>query len=160
MCAIFVNCAIAIQLNAHVRLSPVSMSHFQTVGQAAYSVSKLLQGLAKQLQMNGTKRSANYKIQKILQIQKGTFEPRYRCNICAIARTSPWTPTTPLLKIFGLAPLSVRFDLKLLLLTHRCVYSQTWEIRPPKGLGISGPIFQVVSFARLGSKIFKMELYT
>ena len=30
---------------------------------------------------------------------------------------------TPLLKIFGLAPLSVRFDLKLLLLTHRCVHS-------------------------------------
>ena len=44
-------------------------------------------------------------------------------GICAIARTSPWTPTTPLLKIFGLALLSVRFDLKLLLLTHRCVHS-------------------------------------
>ena len=43
--------------------------------------------------------------------------------ICAIARASTWTPTTPLLKIFGLAPLSVRFDLKLLLLTHRCVHS-------------------------------------
>ena len=39
-------------------------------------------------------------------------------------------------------------------------YSQTWEIRPPKGLGVSGPIFQVVSFARFWSKIFKMELYT
>ena len=39
-------------------------------------------------------------------------------------------------------------------------YSQTWEIRPPKGLGVSDPIFQVVSFARFGSKIFKMELYT
>ena len=46
-----------------------------------------------------------------------------RKGICAIARASPWTPTTPLLKIFGLAPLSVRFDLKLLLLTHRCVHS-------------------------------------
>ena len=43
-----------------------------------------------------------------------------RKGVCAIARASPWTPTTPLLKIFGLAPLSVRFDLKLLLLTHRC----------------------------------------
>ena len=39
-------------------------------------------------------------------------------------------------------------------------YSQTWELRPPKGLGVSGPIFQVVSFARFGSKFFKMELYT
>ena len=39
-------------------------------------------------------------------------------------------------------------------------YSQTWELRPPKGLGVSGPIFQVVSFARFGSKIFNMELYT
>ena len=46
-----------------------------------------------------------------------------RKGVCAIARASPWTPTTPLLKIFGLAPLSVRFDLKLLLLTHRCVHS-------------------------------------
>ena len=42
----------------------------------------------------------------------------------------------------------------------KSVYSQTWEIRPPKGLGVSGPIFEVVSFARFGSKIFKMELYT
>ena len=39
-------------------------------------------------------------------------------------------------------------------------YSQTWEIQPPKGLGVSGPIFQVVSFARFCSKIFKMELHT
>ena len=39
-------------------------------------------------------------------------------------------------------------------------YSQTWELRPPKGLGVSGPIFQVVSFARFGSKFFNMELYT
>ena len=46
-----------------------------------------------------------------------------RKGVCAIARASPWTPTTPLLKIFGLAPLSVRFDLKFLLLTHRCVHS-------------------------------------
>ena len=46
-----------------------------------------------------------------------------RKEICAIARASPWTPTTPLLKIFGLATLSVCFDLKLLLLTHRCVHS-------------------------------------
>ena len=46
-----------------------------------------------------------------------------RKGVCAIARASPWTPTTPLLKIFGLAPLSVRFELKLLLLTHRCVHS-------------------------------------
>ena len=46
-----------------------------------------------------------------------------RKGICAIAGGSPWTPTTPLLKIFGLAPLSVHFDLKLLLLTHRCVHS-------------------------------------
>ena len=46
-----------------------------------------------------------------------------RKGVCAITRASPWTPTTPLLKIFGLAPLSVRFDLKLLLLTHRCVHS-------------------------------------
>ena len=46
-----------------------------------------------------------------------------RKGICAIARASPWSPTTPLLKIFGLVPLSVRFDLKLLLLTHRCVHS-------------------------------------
>ena len=34
-------------------------------------------------------------------------------------------------------------------------YSQTWELRPPTGLGVSGPIFQVVSFARFGSKNFK-----
>ena len=40
------------------------------------------------------------------------------------------------------------------------VYSQTCELRPPKGLGISGPISQVVSFARLGSKIFNIESYT
>ena len=33
-------------------------------------------------------------------------------------------------------------------------------LRPPKGLGVSGPIFQVVSFARFGSKNFHMELYT
>ena len=39
-------------------------------------------------------------------------------------------------------------------------YSQTWELRPPKGLRVSGPTFQVVSFARFGSKIFNMELYT
>ena len=39
-------------------------------------------------------------------------------------------------------------------------YSQTWELRPPKGLGVSGPIFQVVSFARFGSKNFNMELNT
>ena len=39
-------------------------------------------------------------------------------------------------------------------------YSQTWELRPPKGLGVSGPIFQVVSFARFGSKNFHVELYT
>ena len=39
-------------------------------------------------------------------------------------------------------------------------YSQTWELRPPKGLGVSGPIFQVVSFARFGSKNFNVELYT
>ena len=32
------------------------------------------------------------------------------------------------------------------------VYSQTCELRPPKGLGICGRISQVVSFARLGSK--------
>ena len=31
-------------------------------------------------------------------------------------------------------------------------YSQTCELRPPKGLGICGRISQVVSFARLGSK--------
>ena len=35
----------------------------------------------------------------------------------------PGLQQRPLLKIFGLAPLSVRFDLKLLLLTHRCVHS-------------------------------------
>ena len=35
------------------------------------------------------------------------------------------------------------------------LYSQTWEIRPPKGLGVSGPIFQVVSFARFCSKNFQ-----
>ena len=40
------------------------------------------------------------------------------------------------------------------------IYSQTWELRPPKGLGVSGPIFQVVLFARFGSKNFNMELYT
>ena len=34
------------------------------------------------------------------------------------------------------------------------------NLRPPKGLGVSGPIFQVVSFARFGSKNFNMELYT
>ena len=39
-------------------------------------------------------------------------------------------------------------------------YSQTWELRPPKGLGVSGPISQVVSFAKFGSKFFNMELYT
>ena len=39
-------------------------------------------------------------------------------------------------------------------------YSQTCELRPPKGLGISGPISQVVSLARLGSKIFNIESYT
>ena len=39
-------------------------------------------------------------------------------------------------------------------------YSQTWELWPPKALGVSGPIFQVVSFARFGSKFFDMELYT
>ena len=38
-------------------------------------------------------------------------------------------------------------------------YSQTCELRPPKGLGISGPISQVVSFARFGSKIFNTELH-
>ena len=43
---------------------------------------------------------------------------------------------------------------------HQWNFSQTWELRPPKGLGVSGPIFQVVSFARFGSKIFNMELYT
>ena len=42
----------------------------------------------------------------------------------------------------------------------RVQYSQTCELRPPQGLGVSGPIFQVVSaFARFGSKIFNMELY-
>ena len=40
------------------------------------------------------------------------------------------------------------------------LYSQTWKLRPPKGLGVSGPIFQVVSFARFGSKLFKTWLYT
>ena len=49
------------------------MSHFQTAGQAAYSVSKhaaLLHGLAKQ--MNGTiaKKRANCKTQKLSQFQK------------------------------------------------------------------------------------------
>ena len=39
-------------------------------------------------------------------------------------------------------------------------YSQTCELRPPKGLGISGPISQVVSFARLGFNFFNMKLYT
>ena len=39
-------------------------------------------------------------------------------------------------------------------------YSQTCKLRPPKGLGRSGPISQVVSFARLGFKFFNMELYT
>ena len=39
-------------------------------------------------------------------------------------------------------------------------YSQTCELRPPKGLGINGPITQVVSFARFGSEIFNMKLYT
>ena len=43
---------------------------------------------------------------------------------------------------------------------HTRKYSQTWELRPPKGLGVSGPISQVVSFARFGSKFFNMELYT
>ena len=33
-------------------------------------------------------------------------------------------------------------------------YCQTWELRPSKGLGVSGPIFQVVSFARFGSKVW------
>ena len=37
------------------------------------------------------------------------------------------------------------------------MYSQTCEFRPPKGLGISGPISQVVSFARFGSKIFNID---
>ena len=61
-----------------------------------------------------------------------------RKGICAIARASPWTPTAPLLKIFGLAPLTLRFDLKLLLLTHRCVHSVAssllccqYELRTP-----------------------------
>ena len=40
------------------------------------------------------------------------------------------------------------------------MYSETCELRPPNGLGISGPISQVVSFARFGSKIFNMKLYT
>ena len=39
-------------------------------------------------------------------------------------------------------------------------YSQTCELRPPKGPGVSGPISQVVSFARFGSKIFNTEFYT
>ena len=50
--------------------------------------------------------------------ERARFFQASRKGTCAIARASPWTPTTPLLKIFGLAPLSVRFDLKLLLLTH------------------------------------------
>ena len=39
-------------------------------------------------------------------------------------------------------------------------YSQTCELRPPKGLGISDPISRVVSFARFGSNIFNTEFYT
>ena len=57
----------------------------------------------------------------------------------------------------GRKPLSEQFPEIVTLVTD---YSQTWELRPPKGLGVSGPIFQVVSFARFGSKIFNMELYT
>ena len=30
--------------------------------------------------------------------------------------------------------------------------SQTWELRPPKGLGVSGPILQVVLLARFWFK--------
>ena len=47
------------------------MSHFQTAGQAAYSVSKPASWPCQK--MNRTKKSANYKIQKNLQIQKGLF---------------------------------------------------------------------------------------
>ena len=50
--------------------------------------------------------------------EKASLFQASRKEIYAIVRASPWTPTMPLLKIFGLAPLSVRFDLKLLLLTH------------------------------------------
>ena len=39
-------------------------------------------------------------------------------------------------------------------------YSQTWELRPPKGLGASGPIFQVVSFARFGSIFFQQDRWS
>ena len=56
------------------RLPPFFMSHLKTAGQAAYSESN--PGLAKQ--MNGTKKSANYKIQKSCRFKERTFEPR--CN--------------------------------------------------------------------------------
>ena len=39
------------------------------------------------------------------------------------------------------------------------IQSNLW-IRPPKGLGVCGPISPVVSFARFGSKNFNMKLYT
>ena len=41
---------------------------------------------------------------------------------------------------------------------NRYSHCQTCELRPPKGLGISGPISQVVSFARFG--LFNTEFYT
>ena len=51
-------------------------------------------------------------------------------------------------------------ELSTLMGFHLSLYSQTCELRPPKGLAIRGPISQVVSFARLGFKFFNMELYT
>ena len=61
-------------------------------------------------------------------------------NPAVAAALSPWT------RLF--TPIVPRRSL------HISFYSQTCELRPPKGLGISGPISQVVSFARFGSTIF------
>ena len=61
-----------------------------------------------------------------------------RKAICAIARASPWTPLAPLLHTLHIAPLQLRFDLKLLILTHRCIHNiaspllcSQYELRSP-----------------------------
>ena len=66
-------------------------------------------------------------------------------------------------KCFPFLFLSLYLSLRLFFCvkpTNNCLYSQTCELRPPKGLGISGFISPVVSFARFGSKFFNMESYT
>ena len=102
------------------------MKKAQTLAKRSRVVARHGDGGMSVLYQNGTsytRVSARHNWDARAPREKARLFQASRKGICAIARASPWTPTTPLLKIFGLAPLSVRFDLKLLLLTHRCVHS-------------------------------------